>query len=137
MTGLTLVRILRLLRLLRIAKLNKNSVTIMVRTMRASSASLQILLIVLVASNIFMSAIVYMAERGDYNDQLQYWERTTSYLCPITIYRNTPVDSAYVSSGSHWDLAESICTLLTASNVPLTSGPYMGQYEAVLECSYP
>lgn len=83
---------LRLVRVTRLIKVLKDPIQLFINTIKASSMAIQLLFFLVVISLVFMSSVIYFAERGEYNLLIGTWERITGYNCPKTVYLKTAAE---------------------------------------------
>jgi len=87
--GLSVFRVVRLVRVFRMFKVSRSSVTLFVNTMAKSSKALYMLIFFTAIATIICSSLVYYAERGTYNTELEMWMRPYLYFCDVFVDANT------------------------------------------------
>ena len=80
--GLSILRVLRLARVLRLFKVMKTFVSVLSGTVSSSSTPLSMLTFFLSITMVLFSSILYYAERGTYDEELEVWRRRAGFLCP-------------------------------------------------------
>ena len=80
--GLSILRLLRLARVLRLFKVMKTFMSVLSGTVSSSSTPLVMLTLFLSITTIVFSSVLYYAERGTYDEDLEVWRRKIGYVCP-------------------------------------------------------
>ena len=81
--GLSVLRVLRLARVFRLLRVSKTAVDLLGRTMSRSARPLYILGFLLTMALITFAAVLYFAERGEYDETHGLWMRTTGFECDV------------------------------------------------------
>lgn len=87
--GLSVLRVLRLARVFRLLRVSKTAVDLLGRTMSRSARPLYILGFLLTMALITFAAVLYFAERGEYDATRGLWMRTTGFECDVPCEEKT------------------------------------------------
>lgn len=113
--GLSVLRALRLARVFRLLRVSKTAVDLLGRTMSRSARPLYILGFLLMMALVTFAAVLYFAERGEYNETLGLWMRTTGFECDVPCdartYDFTP---AFLACGDDALIADATETVVSA-----------------------
>ena len=117
--GLAVLRVVRLVRIFRLFKVSKSSATIFLVTMKKSAKPLYMLIFFTSLALTIFSSLMYYAERGSFDEQLETWTRVREYKCELTV---TVVESASAIDSQAW-LAELEENELSGSACQPLGGP--------------
>ena len=113
--GLSVLRVLRLARVFRLLRVSKTAVDLLGRTMSRSARPLYILGFLLMMALVTFAAVLYFAERGEYDETLGLWMRTTGFECDVPCdartYDFTP---AFLACGDDARIADATETVVSA-----------------------
>ena len=88
--GLSILRLLRLARVLRLFKVMKTFMSVLSGTVSSSSTPLVMLTFFLSITTVVYSSILYYAERGTYDEDLNVWRRKVGFMCPYVCLQKEP-----------------------------------------------
>lgn len=83
--GLAVFRVIRLVRVFRLFKVSRGSLMVFVDTMTNSAKPLYMLIFFTSLAMIVFSSLIYYAERGVWNEDLELWMRELLYMCRIDV----------------------------------------------------
>ena len=85
--GLTVFRVVRLARIMTLFKSARRQAKVYVETMRQSLSTMYLLFLIDVIGALVLATLIYYAERGSYDTNLQVWMRPESYTCEVIVRR--------------------------------------------------
>ncbi|QDZ19344.1 ion transport protein [Chloropicon primus] len=88
--GLSILRLMRLARVLRLFKVMKTFISVLSGTVSNSSTPLGMLIFFLSITTILYSSVLYYAERGTYDEEVDVWRRRVGFLCPYLCLQEDP-----------------------------------------------